>query len=71
MSDPLRRALMNDPGHWRKRATEARVHADELADVEAKRTMLDIANEYEKLAQRAEDRLITSGRLTDGHGHGP
>jgi len=48
---------INDPKHWRERAEEARVHAEQMADPEAKQTMLKIAEDYEKLAQRAEQRL--------------
>jgi hypothetical protein len=31
---------INDPKHWRKRAGEARLVADELTDPDAKRRML-------------------------------
>jgi hypothetical protein len=37
------------PRHWRKRAEEARVHAEQLANPEARRMMLKIAEDYEKL----------------------
>ena len=47
---------MFDAKHWRARAEEARVHADEMDDPVARGTMLKIADEYEKLAQRAEAR---------------
>jgi hypothetical protein len=46
-----------DPQHWRRRAEEARTLADELTDAEAKRKMLKIAEDYEALAMRAEQRL--------------
>ncbi len=45
--------------HWRDRADEARVHAEQLADPEAKRMMTDVANSYDKLAARAEERRLT------------
>jgi hypothetical protein len=48
---------INDPKHWRKRAGEARLVADELTDPDAKRRMLRMADDYEKLARRAERRL--------------
>ena len=48
----------NDPSHWRERAQEARVHADRMTDPEAKRMMLEIAEDYEKLARRAQERLV-------------
>ena len=60
MSRPgLQNALLNDPEHWRQRAEEARAIVDGIADPEARRTMLGIAQGYERLAQRAEDRLLT------------
>ena len=48
----------NDPTHWRERAEEARAHAQQMTDPEAKRMMLTIAEDYEKLARRAQDRLV-------------
>jgi len=47
---------MFDAKHWRARAEEARVHAEQMDDPVARGTMLKIAEEYEKLAQRAEAR---------------
>jgi hypothetical protein len=49
-------AHFNDPKHWRDRAEEARVIADQLSDPEAKR-MLVIADDYDKLADRADYRM--------------
>ena len=48
---------INDPKHWRDRAEQARILADELTDPDAKRRMLRIAADYEELAKRAERRL--------------
>jgi hypothetical protein len=48
---------VSDPQHWRRRAEEARTLADELTDAELKRKMLKIAEGYETLAIRAEQRL--------------
>lgn len=47
---------MLDANHWRARADEARVHAEQMKDPTARATMLKIAEEYEKLAKRAEAR---------------
>jgi hypothetical protein len=47
---------VSDPQHWRRRAEEARTLADKLTDA-AKRKMLKIAEDYEALAIRAEQRL--------------
>jgi hypothetical protein len=52
---------INDPKHWLNRAKEARVLAEQIDDPEAKRTMLKIADDYERLAQRAQERA--AGRL--------
>jgi molecular chaperone GrpE (heat shock protein) len=48
--------LLNDPKHWRDRAEEIRTLATDIKDPESKRTMLRIAEDYEKLAKRAEQR---------------
>ena len=47
---------INDPQHWLDRAKEARALAEQMDDPEAKRTMLKNADDYERLAQRAEER---------------
>ena len=49
--------LTGDPKHWRDCAHEARTRAGELNDPEAKRQMLGIARGYDRLAERAEERL--------------
>ena len=51
-----RRSFLNDPGHWRERAEEARTRADQLDDPQCKSGMLRIAHDYELLAERAEAR---------------
>ena len=51
---------VHDPRQWRERAEEARVLAEQMADAETKAIMLKIAEDYEKLAQRAEQRLYSS-----------
>ena len=50
-----------DPKHWLDRAKEARALAEQIDDPEAKRTMIGIADDYERLAKRAEERA--AGRL--------
>jgi hypothetical protein len=42
------------PEHWRQRAEEARVQAEQIDDPDAKQAMLLIATSYEKIAGRAE-----------------
>ncbi len=53
--------LLDNAKHWRDRADEARVHAEQLTDPEAKRMMLGIAESYERLAHRAERRRLDAG----------
>ena len=45
-----------DPEHWRKRADEARSLADDMKDEISKQMTLQIADDYEHLAKRAEQR---------------
>ena len=47
---------INDAKHWRDRAAEMRVLSGEMKDFEARTLMLKLANDYDKLADRAEDR---------------
>ena len=47
---------LNDAKHWRDRAAEMRALSDEMKDVEVRPLILRLANEYDKLAHRAEDR---------------
>jgi hypothetical protein len=49
--------LLNNPAHWRLRAMETRLSADQLTDLLAKATILRIAEEYDQLATRAAQRL--------------
>jgi hypothetical protein len=53
-------SIANDAKHWRERAEEARVHAELISNPEAKRTMLDIAVGYERLARLAEERTAST-----------
>jgi hypothetical protein len=47
---------LNDAKHWRDRAAEMRVLSAEMRDFEAQTLMAKLANDYDKLADRAEDR---------------
>ena len=49
-------SFTNDPKHWRERAEEMRRFAEEMIDEKSKQTMLRIAQDYDKLALRAEER---------------
>jgi hypothetical protein len=52
---------MIDPEHWRIRAEEARAIAVQMTDVHTKALMLQIAQDYEKLAKRAEEQAKEPG----------
>ena len=51
--------MIDDPAHWRQRAEEARRTAEQLDDLADKKTMLDIADAYERLATLAEAKLAS------------
>ena len=52
--------LLDNPRHWRDRADEARAMAEQLADPESTRRMLEIADGYEYLALKAKERFGNS-----------
>jgi hypothetical protein len=47
---------INDPKHWRDRAAEMRALADTMNDAETIAIMKRLADDYDKLADRAADR---------------
>ena len=48
----------NDPDHWRQRAEETRILAEQISDEAEEKMILGIAADYDKLAVRAAQRLI-------------
>jgi hypothetical protein len=48
--------IFDDPKHWLGRAEEARVLAEQMSDAASREMMLGIAKDYERLAERAEQR---------------
>jgi hypothetical protein len=53
---PMKNLLIYDAQHWRVRAEEARTQAELMIGAAARRTMLELAESYEKLARRADER---------------
>jgi hypothetical protein len=49
--------VIDEPRYWHIRAEEARMVAEQMSSAESKRTMLEIAANYERLADIAEQRL--------------
>jgi hypothetical protein len=60
-------SFINDPQHWRGRAEEARTLADLMSDDMPKQMMLLIADDYDRLAKRAEQRAKQSAQSKDIH----
>jgi hypothetical protein len=58
--------LLDEPAHWRQRAEQMVAMAKTAPDAAAKETMLSMAAEYEKLAQRAEARLAATLKQMSG-----
>jgi hypothetical protein len=56
------RNTSDDPEYWRSRAAEARAVAVKMLDAHTKAIMLSIAQDYEKLAHRAEQRAADNCR---------
>jgi hypothetical protein len=54
------KTLLDDAEHWWSRAEETRTIAEIMTDPEARRIMFDIAEGYDRLAERAVDRTHRS-----------
>ena len=60
-------SFINDPRHWRGRAEEARTLAEQMSDETSKQMMLRIADDYDRLAERAEQGARHSAQSKDIH----
>jgi hypothetical protein len=58
------KTLFDDAGHWWSRAEETRTIAEIMTDPEARRIMFDIAEGYDRLAERAVELTGRSGTDT-------
>jgi hypothetical protein len=54
--------IHNDPEHWHERAAEARALAAKMTDAMGKAAMIEIAEQYDRLAARALERLARHPR---------
>jgi hypothetical protein len=52
------RAYLHDPEYWRARAAEARTEASRMTDPRAKKHLLEMADNYEQLAEQQERRGV-------------
>ena len=53
---PLSEDSRTNADYWRQRAAEVLLAAEEIKDLDAKATLLRIAQDYERLAKRAAAR---------------
>ena len=51
--------------HWLQKAEQARIRADQMQDLTARETMLDVAAKYDVMAQHAEGREVRARTRLD------
>jgi len=57
-------SILLNPKHWRDRAEKTRAKADVILRDDLKNRLLRVADEYERLAQRAEHRSQEQAQTT-------
>jgi hypothetical protein len=57
---------LQNPAHWRSRAEETRQKANAMSSPELRECMLQIALDYDRLAERAERAIAKSRDQTNG-----
>ena len=55
--------FLNNVEDWRNRATKIRVIAETILDGASRESLLQIASDYQRTAQLAEERLKRKGQL--------
>jgi len=55
-------SLLDNPAHWRERAEQTRTIADKALDIGSKFRLMRIADEYNRLAKRAEKHTALNRR---------
>ena len=50
----------HDPQHWRDRAAQMRALSDWMKDAETRATMLKLAEDYDKLAERRKTNVASN-----------
>ena len=61
-------SYLNNPRHWRDRAEETRAKADGWCSEETKQRLLRIAQEYDRLADLAAERVRQDEQLANLNG---